>query len=770
MSKTTQTQKNQDILFYILYRATNNVVYKMMNPDLFKGLDEAKTLELRRVQQEIDIKEKKLKNMVDLISKTGSFSVERIIPDSAKYYIREPNADHTMGFVNPGIYENEWNAKLTKIDGDINSSHIILSLSKMKKKLEKMLGIYKESAQKVTSTVNNIMLTLLEHNTGQVLNMLFGKPRQVLYSPGMRIKFLTGLSKWIFFQIEKPEIISKRAFKLFKDRIIKKGDSKTDTTTTSATASSSPSTTEYKESPLEMIFKKKSVEIFDLKDDHLPFCIFIISTEPGPQLLPPGKDCANDSRLINNSFVEGIKGAIKDDGSFTGALQHQLSKLKLNQSNCTDARKQIGIAFDEMTMAATGSFKEIGNDLTKKATVDLPAKLAQAREDAAAVAKVKAEAEKKVKADEAKKEKAKKEKEEKDAAQAAKIDNVDIYETIGLLDKAVLTYQDYQNIAIALCKKSKLANDKFKKKAGEIFEKTKWNECKVTNALSREKINKLGIMIQNIVDTIDCIDIAHENTDLNDILDKLTSKITTAVDNGEKCGVVLYDCFMSLLQAVKPMPGPALPEIPPLLPPPPPSPEEHSALDFIPQTRSEIIDEELQHLKKKFSFVKNRFTVVDPLYDAGDSQIKRFKILCDYAVKSIQKYSEHAIMIDETVSNIPSSIKSELLLHADIQNISKFKNAIEQDKSSCEKFKPGGDYKKLAKEILQKTKLSFDYGLQCSQSITVGAKCLYTIYRKKRKSPNDDTNMRLYIDSIIVMVFLIKTSRTLNNLFQVFFL
>ncbi len=163
------------------------------------------------------------------------------------------------------------------------------------------------------------------------------------------------------------------------------------------------------------------------------------------------------------------------------------------------------------------------------------------------------------------------------------------------------------------------------------------NKCNVEeNPLTQDKIKELKIKLESIdAVNIDCIDFVDENADLNGILNKLIVKINAAVDNGEKCGVVLYDCFMSLLQAVKPMPGPVLPEIPPLLPPPPPSPEELSALDFIPQTRSEIIDEELQHLKKKLSFVKNRFTVVDPLYDAGDSQIKRFKILCDYAVKSI---------------------------------------------------------------------------------------------------------------------------------------
>ena len=99
-----------DILFYLLYRATNNVIYEMLKtPKMFENIDEIKTPELRKLQQEIDLKEKKLKNICDLIAKTSSFPVERILPDSAGYYIQEPG--NTNGFVDSSKYKEEWNKK-----------------------------------------------------------------------------------------------------------------------------------------------------------------------------------------------------------------------------------------------------------------------------------------------------------------------------------------------------------------------------------------------------------------------------------------------------------------------------------------------------------------------------------------------------------------------------------------------------------------------------------------------------------------------------------
>ncbi len=367
-----------DILFYLLYRATNNVIYKIMqSPKLFEGLDEIKTPDLRKLQQEVDLKEKKLKNICDLIAKTGKFPVERILPDSAKYYYK---TEINSGFVNTEEYKKEWTKILTNREGQINSSNIILAISKMKKKLEEALGIYNESGLKVKNITNTLVSTLIEHNTVQVMNMLFSKPRNVIYSPGMRTNFISAVSKWLVFQLGKPEIISKRAFKQFKDRLLQ---------VINGTTATNGSATPKMYTLIDYIIQKREIPegILDLKGD-LPFGIFIVSTDPGPQLLPPGKDCANDSRFENSSFAAGAmaNGGMVDDGSVIGALKNQFDKLnlfkKVNTANCADARKQIGNAFDEMSEMAMGSLKEIGVDIEKKLKVDLPAKLASSSANA----------------------------------------------------------------------------------------------------------------------------------------------------------------------------------------------------------------------------------------------------------------------------------------------------------------------------------------------------------------------------------------------------
>ena len=368
-----------DILFYVLYTATNNVIYDIKKkPKSFESLDVIKNLVLRSLQQRVELTERKLKNICDLIAKTGNFPVERILPDTSKYYYFNPGKK--MGFVNHEKYKQEWTNILERTDGKVNSTHIIFSILQMKKKLEQSIGIYKETDLKVKHITTSLMSTLVEHNTVNVLNMLFGKPRPILYSPGLRISFLTGSSKWIFFQVDRSEIVSKRAFKQFKDRLLKVVPPKI-----RPSISPPPSTTEF--TPLDLLLKKQTIpnDLFDMKDD-LPFCIFIISSTPSPQLLAPGKDSTNDSRLENKSFKAGgdigVNGLLVDDGSIIGALKNQLNKLgiprKINTENCNNARTQIQKEYDDLMMTATGTLKEISVDLKKKATVDIPDKLKKA--------------------------------------------------------------------------------------------------------------------------------------------------------------------------------------------------------------------------------------------------------------------------------------------------------------------------------------------------------------------------------------------------------
>jgi hypothetical protein len=385
-----------DILFYLLYRATNNVIYKIMqNPKQFEDIDEIKNPDLRKLQQEVDLNEKKLKNICDLIAKTGKFPVERILPDSATYYY---TIKINSGFVNTQEYKKEWTKILTNKEGQINSTNIIFAISKMKKKLEQALGIYNESDLKVKNIINTLVSTLIEHNTVQVMNMLFSKPRNVIYSPGMRTNFISAVSKWLVFQLGKPEIISKRAFKQFKDRLLQTINE------TNESNETNDSVTPKMFTLIDYIIEKKKIpKGINLKDD-MPFGIFIVSTDPGPQLLPPGKDSANDSRFENSSFAAGAiaNGGMVDDGSVIGALKNQYEKLnpfkKVNTANCADARKQIGNAYDEMSSMAMDSLKEIGVDIEKKIKVDLPSKISDAKAEfkakaaAAAAAKAAAEA------------------------------------------------------------------------------------------------------------------------------------------------------------------------------------------------------------------------------------------------------------------------------------------------------------------------------------------------------------------------------------------
>jgi hypothetical protein len=113
-----------DILFYVLYTATNNVIYDIKKkPKSFEGLDVIKNLELRSLQQRVELTERKLKNICDLIAKTGNFPVERILPDTSKYYYFNPGKK--MGFVNHEKYKKEWKNILERTDGKVNSTHII---------------------------------------------------------------------------------------------------------------------------------------------------------------------------------------------------------------------------------------------------------------------------------------------------------------------------------------------------------------------------------------------------------------------------------------------------------------------------------------------------------------------------------------------------------------------------------------------------------------------------------------------------------------------
>jgi hypothetical protein len=213
-----------DILFYLLYRATITVVSEIMkNPKVFEKIDETKDAPLRKIRQEIDLNEKKLKNVCDLIAKISGFPVERIIPDQTKYYddaaagaVTGAGAgagDAFTGFISPDKYTDAWKKILDEKNKP--GSDIAFAITKMKKKLDKSVGLDISDEGQRKTAMNRLLSLLIEHNTVQVLNMMFAKPRFIAYSPSIRIKSNTSMLKWGVFQLDQPKIISKRAFRQF---------------------------------------------------------------------------------------------------------------------------------------------------------------------------------------------------------------------------------------------------------------------------------------------------------------------------------------------------------------------------------------------------------------------------------------------------------------------------------------------------------------------------------------------------------------------------
>jgi len=212
-----------DILFYLLYRATITVVSEIMkNQTVFEKIDETKDKDLRKIRQDIDLKEKKLKNVCDLIAKISGFPVDRIIPDQTKYYDDVAAAGMTAaftGFISSDKYTDAWNDILDKKKKP--GSDIAFAISKMKKKLDISVGLDIRDEGQRNTAINRMLSLLIEHNTVQVLNMLFAKPRFIAYSPSMRIKPNTSMLKWGVFQLDRPKIISKRAFRQFNIALTK---------------------------------------------------------------------------------------------------------------------------------------------------------------------------------------------------------------------------------------------------------------------------------------------------------------------------------------------------------------------------------------------------------------------------------------------------------------------------------------------------------------------------------------------------------------------
>jgi hypothetical protein len=270
----------------------------------------------------------------------------------------------------------------------------------MRKKLNESLGLVTPADNiKITTMLSN----LIEFNTVQVINMLFAKPRNIWYSPDLRVRFEIGKTKWIFFQLDKLEIISGRAFKEFRKELMKPADD--NESLLSRILDNTPDALS-KSKDLTM-----NMNILESDGRAPPFCIFIISTEPVPPRMVDKDDIkdATDTMFDNSSFgIGGISttdtgGLIREDGTtFTSALLAKAKRIfplkKPTQENCESDLGQISKATSELSNMFNESLKEVGmgvkyrvdgflDDAVKKAAAEKEATAAAEKEATAAAEK-----------------------------------------------------------------------------------------------------------------------------------------------------------------------------------------------------------------------------------------------------------------------------------------------------------------------------------------------------------------------------------------------
>ena len=333
------------------------------------------------------MKERKLKNICNLIAQKGRLQPSEVIPDSAEYYYRDAGGvdAHKTGLVNHDTYSAKWSKKLT------SNKKVEFTISDMKKKLDQSIGLSGAAGAptaKDQAILKESITKLIKYNTIQVVGMLFAKPRHIWYSPSIRQSFLSPTSKWAFFQLAAPEIISGRGMKEFIAKLNEPA----------AAAAAAAGGGSAGSSPMDLILTKKPVSRISLAEGSAPLCVFNIDAENGPQMLPKGArgevdgDATTDARFHNPAFTDttraagaagagtteatGSDGTIPDGASFTEALTHQAKKLfpfqKPDAAKCATARGQLGEAFNEMSELAANSLKDIGLDIRMKMAPDAP--------------------------------------------------------------------------------------------------------------------------------------------------------------------------------------------------------------------------------------------------------------------------------------------------------------------------------------------------------------------------------------------------------------
>ena len=374
---TIDLQFGIDLLFYVLYYVTNNVVSELnKKKHLFDKIDD-KNGELFALRQDIRLKESKLAHIFDLISKQIGIPVERIMPDRASYYYSKTSTEHRKaGLIKGRKYHDEWQRKLSSSSSDSLSKKINYVTTNMKNSLNKALGLVddangtkKDVKEENRKKMKSALIELLEHNTVQVVHMLFAKPRDIWYSPDMRIGSLSAVSKWVFFRLEKPEIVTKSASKMLKDTMW-------DKVVTSTSGSSSSGLTQRqprlnfiinKTPATQDVFEIKIVDDNDFNTNKLPsgqggLCVLLIASQPSPQMIEPGKDSSNDSRFQNPSFSVGdTQPAVRDDHAIGSKIMDNLTRLiKPDPQKCNNVRGLIQEQTNELSAITKNLLKSIG--------------------------------------------------------------------------------------------------------------------------------------------------------------------------------------------------------------------------------------------------------------------------------------------------------------------------------------------------------------------------------------------------------------------------
>jgi hypothetical protein len=158
-----------DILFYVLYRVTNNMVtFLKSKKDIFNVIDD-KNIDLQTLQQDIQSKEHKIKTIFDLISIQLGIPVEKIIPNRESYVIKDNT--RLTGLINSQYYKNAWKDNISinvQTTSEI-AKKVNYVTRKMMKSLDKALGISADIANQSANDpkIKALLISLLEHNTNK---------------------------------------------------------------------------------------------------------------------------------------------------------------------------------------------------------------------------------------------------------------------------------------------------------------------------------------------------------------------------------------------------------------------------------------------------------------------------------------------------------------------------------------------------------------------------------------------------------------------------